>query len=87
MQRELADVRVLARAARAARDAAALQALQQWLRETGYRDSVTEGILGDERAQLECAREDDYFAALLLCLVAISARRRPRSRTPRAPAS
>ena len=30
----------------AARDAAALQALRAWLRETGYRDSVTEGILG-----------------------------------------
>ncbi|HEU4779902.1 MAG TPA: tetratricopeptide repeat protein [Steroidobacteraceae bacterium] len=45
-QKELADVRVLARAARAARDAATLAALRQWLRETGYRDSVTEGILG-----------------------------------------
>jgi hypothetical protein len=46
-QRELPDVRVLARAARAARDVPAQQALQRWLRETGYRDSVTEGILGD----------------------------------------
>jgi Flp pilus assembly protein TadD len=46
-QKELPDVRVLARAARAARDAQAQQALQRWLRETGYRDSVTEGILGD----------------------------------------
>jgi Tfp pilus assembly protein PilF len=44
-QRELADVRVLARAAHAARDPAALSALRQWLDETGYRDSVTEGIL------------------------------------------
>jgi Flp pilus assembly protein TadD len=44
-QKELADVRVLARAARAADDAAALSSLQSWLRETGYRDSVTEGIL------------------------------------------
>jgi hypothetical protein len=47
-QRELADVRVLARAARAARDVSAMQALQRWMRETGYRDSVTEGILGDD---------------------------------------
>jgi hypothetical protein len=44
-QRELADVRVLARAARAARDAPALSTLKSWLRETGFRDSVTEGIL------------------------------------------
>lgn len=47
VQKELADVRVLARAARAARDEAALQSLRQWLHETGYRDSVTESILGD----------------------------------------
>ena len=47
-QRELPDVRVLARAACAARDKSALQALQRWMRETGYRDSVTEGILGDD---------------------------------------
>lgn len=46
-QRELPDVRVLARAARAARDAKALKALRDWLNETGYRDSVTESILGD----------------------------------------
>jgi len=46
-QRELTDVRVLARAARVARDASALQTLRRWMRETGYRDSVTEGILGD----------------------------------------
>jgi len=46
-QRELPDVRVLARAAHAARDASALEALQRWMRETGYRDSVTEGILAD----------------------------------------
>ena len=48
MQRELADVRVLARAARAANDARAFAELRSWLRETGFRDSVTEGIL-DER--------------------------------------
>jgi len=46
-QRELPDVRVLARAARAARDADAMQALRQWLLETGYQDSVTESILGN----------------------------------------
>ena len=46
-RRELPDVRVLARAALAARDATALEACAQWLRETGYRDSVTENILGD----------------------------------------
>lgn len=48
MQKELADVRVFARAARAANDARALAELRSWLHETGYRDSVTEGIL-DER--------------------------------------
>ena len=47
VQRELPDVRVLARAASAARDAGALQSLREWLRETGYRDSVTESILDD----------------------------------------
>lgn len=48
VQKELADVRVFARAARAANDARALAELRSWLHETGYRDSVTEGIL-DER--------------------------------------
>ena len=46
IQRELPDVRVLARAARAAGDADALAALRQWLLDTGYRDSVTESIVG-----------------------------------------
>ncbi|HEV7605758.1 MAG TPA: hypothetical protein VGO61_00330 [Steroidobacteraceae bacterium] len=46
VQRELPDVRVLARAATAARNDAALLALRAWMRETGYRDSVTENILG-----------------------------------------
>lgn len=46
-QKELADVRVLARAARAARDQPALAALRQWLNETGYRDSVTMSILDE----------------------------------------
>jgi Flp pilus assembly protein TadD len=45
VQKELADVRVLARAARAARDESAMSALRQWLLETGYRDVVTEGML------------------------------------------
>jgi tetratricopeptide (TPR) repeat protein len=50
IQKELADVRVLARAANAAHDPAAMSGLKVWLRETGYRDSVTEGFL-DERAR------------------------------------
>jgi thioredoxin-like negative regulator of GroEL len=45
LQRELPDVRVLARAASAVRDAGALEALRQWLRSTGYRDHITESIL------------------------------------------
>jgi thioredoxin-like negative regulator of GroEL len=47
VQKELADVRVLARAARKANDAVALSALRSWLRETGYRDSITEGVLDE----------------------------------------
>jgi thioredoxin-like negative regulator of GroEL len=45
-QKELADVRVLARAAVAARDAVAQRRLADWLRSTGYRDAVTENVLG-----------------------------------------
>jgi thioredoxin-like negative regulator of GroEL len=45
LQRELPDVRVLARAASAVRDAGALTELRQWLRSTGYRDHLTESIL------------------------------------------
>jgi hypothetical protein len=45
VQRELADVRVLARAAAAARDSAAQVALRAWLQATGYRDAVAENIL------------------------------------------
>jgi hypothetical protein len=45
VQRELPDVRVLARAATAAHNDPALQALRTWMRETGYRDSVTESVL------------------------------------------
>jgi 1,2-phenylacetyl-CoA epoxidase PaaB subunit len=44
-QKELADVRLLARAAVAASDADARRQLGDWLRSTGYRDAVTEEIL------------------------------------------
>ena len=44
-QRELADVRVLARAVVSAGDANEKAALQRWLRATGYQDVVTETIL------------------------------------------
>lgn len=44
-QKELPDVRVLARAALAAGDTGALSGLRRWLLETGYRDSVTTSIL------------------------------------------
>ena len=46
-QRELPDVRVLARAAVAAGDTPALQWLREWLVTTGYRDVVTARILAD----------------------------------------
>jgi len=45
IQRELPDVRVLARAAAATGDIAALKSLRQWLDDTGFRDSVTISIL------------------------------------------
>jgi hypothetical protein len=45
LQKELADVRVLARAAVAARNVQAQQQLRNWLRGTGFRDAVTENIL------------------------------------------
>ena len=45
-QKELVDVRILARAAVAARDVEARRWLTEWLRNTGYRDAVTEAILG-----------------------------------------
>jgi len=44
-QRELADVRVLARAAVAARDAQAQQALREWIDSNGFSDAVTEELL------------------------------------------
>ena len=45
VQKELPDVRVLARAATAARSDAAVRQLQRWLHDSGYRDAVTENIL------------------------------------------
>ena len=47
-QRELADVRVLARAAVAAEDADARSLLVRWLETTGYEDAVTTGILAGQ---------------------------------------
>ncbi len=44
-QRELADIRVLARAAVAARDTNAQAEIRQWLSATGYQDAITAGIL------------------------------------------
>ena len=44
-QRELADVRLLARAAVSAGDEESKAELEQWLRATGYQDVVTENIL------------------------------------------
>jgi hypothetical protein len=44
-QRELADVRVLARAAMQARDPEAQRSLREWLQDTGFQDAVTEDIL------------------------------------------
>ena len=38
-------MRVLARAAVAAHDAPARHRLEEWLRQTGFRDAVTENIL------------------------------------------
>jgi Flp pilus assembly protein TadD len=45
VQKELPDVRVLARAAVAARDLTAQQNLRTWLRSTGFTDAVAETIL------------------------------------------
>ena len=45
LQKQLADVRVLARSAIAAGDAAARGRLVDWLHATGFRDSVAESIL------------------------------------------
>jgi hypothetical protein len=46
VQRELTDVRLLARAAVAVGNTPARRRLEQWLRTTGFRDGVTENILG-----------------------------------------
>ncbi|MGE0583145.1 MAG: tetratricopeptide repeat protein [Steroidobacteraceae bacterium] len=45
LQKELPDVRLLARAAVAARSVGAMQALRAWLAASGYRDTVVEGLL------------------------------------------
>jgi predicted Zn-dependent protease len=45
MQRELPDVRVLARAALAAGDDTARRELEAWMHETGFRDALTEKLL------------------------------------------
>ncbi len=45
VQKELPDVRVLARAAAATHDMPAQQQLREWLRTTGFTDAVTEKIL------------------------------------------
>lgn len=50
VQRETEDVRILARAAAAARDRAALGQLQQWIRRTGYQDVVVEQLLSTEHS-------------------------------------
>jgi len=47
VQRELPDVRVLARAAVAAHDLQAQQQLRDWLRSTGFADAVVETILSN----------------------------------------
>jgi Flp pilus assembly protein TadD len=46
VQKELADVRVLARAAVAAGDRTARRKLTEWMLATGFRDAVSENILG-----------------------------------------
>jgi tetratricopeptide (TPR) repeat protein len=45
LQRELADVRVLASAGMLAQDAGALRTLRAWIGDTGFADVVTENIL------------------------------------------
>jgi tetratricopeptide (TPR) repeat protein len=45
VQRELPDVRLLARAAVAAHDLPAQRELREWLRSTGFADAIAEGIL------------------------------------------
>jgi tetratricopeptide (TPR) repeat protein len=50
LQRETEDVRLLARAATAARDRDALAQLRQWLLHTGYQDAIVEGLLKGGRS-------------------------------------
>jgi hypothetical protein len=49
-QRELPDVRILARAAMASRDEDARRALRAWLDSTGFDDATTERILAGSAA-------------------------------------
>lgn len=46
-QRELPDVRVLARAAARAHDAVTVQMLRDWLKTTGFADATTESVLAN----------------------------------------
>jgi hypothetical protein len=50
-QRELADVRVLARAAVAAKDTGTVAWLRDWLRDHAYEDAVTENVLAELAAR------------------------------------
>jgi len=50
VQKETEDIRILARAATAARDRAALGQLEDWIRHTGYQDVVVERLLKSERS-------------------------------------
>jgi thioredoxin-like negative regulator of GroEL len=50
VQKELPDIRALARAAVAASNGAEIAALQAWLRQSGYRDAFTEKLLGEAPA-------------------------------------
>lgn len=50
VQKETEDVRILARAAAAAHDHAALSELNEWIHRTGYQDVVVERVLISERS-------------------------------------
>jgi tetratricopeptide (TPR) repeat protein len=49
VQKETEDIRILARAAMATRNRAAISQLQQWIQHTGYRDVVVERLLSSGR--------------------------------------
>jgi tetratricopeptide (TPR) repeat protein len=49
VQKETEDIRILARAAIATRNRAALDQLQQWIQHTGYRDVVVDQLLQSRR--------------------------------------